>query len=130
MLESTSIFQQSLYVLFIAITLATYFYLKSVNKYDDNNSSNISFVNQKDKTLHKKWSFPLRVSSVNVTKSVENSGFGHIDWRKPKLKISFCAVKDLDEAVFTWNKNARYSNIPVNGNIIKEKTLSLVKALS
>ena len=28
--------------------------------------------------LHKKWSFPLRISSVNVTKS---AGFGHIYWR-------------------------------------------------
>ena len=43
------------------------------------------------------------------------------------LKFHFCAVKDLDEAAFTWNKNARYSNIPFNGNIIKEKTL--IKAL-
>ena len=29
-------------------------------------------------TLHKKWSFPLRISSVNVTKSAGNCGFGHI----------------------------------------------------
>ena len=29
-------------------------------------------------TLHKKWSFPLRISSVNVTKSEGNCGFGHI----------------------------------------------------
>ena len=29
-------------------------------------------------TLHKKWSLPLRISSVNETKSVENCGFGHI----------------------------------------------------
>ena len=26
----------------------------------------------------KKWSFPLRISSVNVTKSIESCGFGHI----------------------------------------------------
>ena len=30
------------------------------------------------KTLDKKWSFPLRISSVNMTKFVENCGFGHI----------------------------------------------------
>ena len=30
--------------------------------------------------LHKKWSFPLKISSVNVTKS---RGFGHIYWRNP-----------------------------------------------
>ena len=34
-------------------------------------------------TLHKKWSFPLRISSVNVTKSAGNCGFGPIYWRNP-----------------------------------------------
>ena len=34
-------------------------------------------------TLHKKWSFPLRISSVNVTKSVASCGFSHIYWRNP-----------------------------------------------
>ena len=34
-------------------------------------------------TLHKKWSFPLRISSVNVTKSAISCGFGYIDWRNP-----------------------------------------------
>ena len=29
-------------------------------------------------TLHKKWSFPLRISLVNVTKSVVSCGLGHI----------------------------------------------------
>ena len=28
--------------------------------------------------LHKKWSFPLKISSVNVTQSAGNCGFGHI----------------------------------------------------
>lgn len=37
--------------------------------------------------------------------------------------------KDLDEAVFTWFKNARSNNIPVNGNVIKEKPWALLKAL-
>ena len=33
-------------------------------------------------TLHKKWSFPWRISSVNVTKSAGYCGFGHIYyWR-------------------------------------------------
>ena len=39
--------------------------------------------------LHKKWSFPLRISSVNVTKSSGNCGFGHICWRNPQWKTSF-----------------------------------------
>ena len=35
------------------------------------------------KSLHKKWSFPLRISSVNEIKSVGNCIFGHIYWRNP-----------------------------------------------
>ena len=35
------------------------------------------------------WSFPLRISSVNVTKSTRNRGFGHIYWRNPYWKTSF-----------------------------------------
>ena len=34
-------------------------------------------------SLHKKWSFPVRISSVNVTKSAGNCWFGHIYWRNP-----------------------------------------------
>ena len=34
-------------------------------------------------TQHKKWSFPFRISSVIVTKSARNCGFGHIYWRNP-----------------------------------------------
>ena len=33
--------------------------------------------------LHKKWSFPLRISSVNGTKSAGNCGFGNIYWKNP-----------------------------------------------
>ena len=32
-------------------------------------------------TLHKERNFPLRVSSVNVTKSAGDCEFGHIYWR-------------------------------------------------
>ena len=39
--------------------------------------------------LHKKWSFPLKISSVNVTKFAGNCGFGHIYWRNPEWKTSF-----------------------------------------
>ena len=34
-------------------------------------------------TLHKKWSSPLRIFSVNVTTSAGNCGFGHSYWRNP-----------------------------------------------
>ena len=33
--------------------------------------------------LHKKWSFPLKIYSVNVTKSAVSWGFDHIYWRNP-----------------------------------------------
>ena len=39
--------------------------------------------------LHKKWSFPLRISAVNVTKSAGNCAFGHIYRINPWCKISF-----------------------------------------
>ena len=32
-------------------------------------------------SLHRK--LPLRISSLNVTKSAGNSGFGHMHWRNP-----------------------------------------------
>ena len=34
-------------------------------------------------TLQKKWSFSLRISSVNVTKFEVSCRFGHIYWRNP-----------------------------------------------
>ena len=40
-------------------------------------------------SLHKKWSFPLRISSVSVTKSAVSCGFGHIWWRNALWKTSF-----------------------------------------
>ena len=36
---------------------------------------------QKQLTLHKKWSFSVRISSVNVTKSAVSCGFSYIYWR-------------------------------------------------
>ena len=46
-------------------------------------------------TLHKKWSFPLRISSVNVTKSTVSFGFGYILLKK-SLMANFisCAVQE------------------------------------
>ena len=34
-------------------------------------------------SLHEKWSFPIRISSVNVTKSTVSCGFGHVYWKNP-----------------------------------------------
>ena len=45
--------------------------------------------------LYEKWSFPLRISSINITKSFGNRGFSNIYWRNSKWKTSFfvqCAM--------------------------------------
>ena len=38
---------------------------------------------------HKKLIFPLSISSVNRTESAGNCGFGHIYWRNPNKKLQF-----------------------------------------
>ena len=45
-----------------------------------------------DQSLHKKSSFSMRISSVNVTKSTVSHGFGHIYWRNYWWKTSFFAL--------------------------------------
>ena len=51
---------------------------------DINCSNSKSCINNNiDATLHKKWSFLLRISLVNVTKSTGNCGFSHIYWKNP-----------------------------------------------
>ena len=40
-------------------------------------------------SLHKKWSFLLRTSPVNVTKSVVSSRFGYVYWRNPSVLFRF-----------------------------------------
>ena len=39
-----------------------------------------------------KWSFPLKISSVNVTKSDGHCGFGHIYWRNPQWKTLILSI--------------------------------------
>ena len=39
--------------------------------------------------LHEKWSFPLKIFSLNVTKFAVSYGFGHIYWGNPYWKTSF-----------------------------------------
>ena len=64
---------------------------------------------------------------VNKSEIFEAYESGQVKSSQKKLKKS--GNKDLDEAFFTWFKNARLSNIPVNGIIIKQKALSLEKSL-
>ena len=39
------------------------------------------FSNKKSKFRFLKKKFSIRISSINVTKSAANCGFGHINWR-------------------------------------------------
>ena len=43
----------------------------------------------KEIALYKKRSFSLRISSINVTISVDSCGFGHVYLRNPQWKTSF-----------------------------------------
>ena len=43
----------------------------------------------------KNWNFPLRVSSVNVTKFEVSCGFSHIYWRNPQWKTSIFVQWEL-----------------------------------
>ena len=48
------------------------------------------------RTLHKKWNFLLRISSVNVAKSAGDCGFGHSYWRILNGKPLFlCSGKEI-----------------------------------
>ena len=59
--------------------------------------------NSQENTLHKKWSFPLGISSVNVT--TVSCGFGHIYWRNPWRKTSFFVQWHQCQSLF-FNKVA------------------------
>ena len=75
--------------------------------------------------LHKKWSFPWRISSVNVTKSAGNCRFSRIYRKKPSWKTSYfvqCTpliwkvVKALSTWLSTrttfWNINESFKRFP------------------
>ena len=55
-------------------------------------------------TLHKNWSFRLRVSSVNVTKSSGNCGFGHIYWKIFTGKLHVLCSVILDDYSSSYEK--------------------------
>ena len=66
-------------------------------------------------SLHEKWSFPLRVSSVNVTKSIVSCGFGHIYWSNQKYPYSNTA-----------KSRGTFSNSSVR-NLCKSRKIHCVK---
>ena len=61
-------------------------------------------------TLHKKRSFPIRISSLNVTKSTGNCGFGYI-WLQihRKLRIWLHLVKKylIENFIFYAVRNVK-----------------------
>ena len=62
-------------------------------------------------TLHKKWSFPLKISSVNVTKSAVSCKCGHNYWRNPRWKTSFFVQWKIS-ITCTWQMLClHYSNL-------------------
>ena len=66
--------------------------------------------------LHKKSSFLLRMSSVNVTKSAVSCGFGHIYWINPLWETSF-SVQWQIRNLSTENRSLFSKVIHVNEEI-------------
>ena len=64
----------------------------------------------KNITLHKKWSFPSKISSANVTTSAVSYGFSHIYWRNPQWKTSFF-VQCYQKTSRSWKINLMPSSI-------------------
>ena len=57
--------------------------------------------------LQKQWSFPWRISSVNLTKSAVSCGFGYIYWTSPSWKTSFlCSGSCAFLSLFQWKKES------------------------
>ena len=64
--------------------------------------------------LHKKWSFPLKISSVNVTKSASFLRiWSHLLKKSLMENFIFCLVPKsmLLSPTVQWNQNYRWNNI-------------------
>ena len=72
---------------FLGVILYTLLHGRQPFNIDSKSIVNDIVAGKYEVTLHiyteKKWSFPLRISSVNVTKSAVSCGFGHIHWSNP-----------------------------------------------
>ena len=70
-------------------------------KFDSSNCKfEVMFIKQSH-TLHKKWSLPLRISSVNVTKSAETCGFVTFSEEILNGKLYFLCSEKLSNSVET-----------------------------
>ena len=73
-------------------------------------------------SLLKKWSFPLRIFSLNVTKSTVSRGFGHIYWRNPKWKTSFSEQCFSLEQIYVHKILSKGINLSSSYNFIQKET--------
>ena len=80
-------------------------------------------------TAQKIWSFPLRISSVNLTKSSVSYGFGHIYRRNPKWKTSFFVQRNINIILLQAHKLNNLKNkkaCSIHG-IMKSLTMLLMQ---
>ena len=75
-------------------------------------------------SLHKKWSFPIRISSVNVTKSAGSCGFGHIHWRNPYWKTFIFFKSSCTRGVF--RTHSKPTMVLLTINYFRKKTPLLI----
>ena len=76
--------------------------------------------------LHKKWSFPLRIFSVNVTKSAVFCGFGHIYWRNLSWKTWFFVQywwQRHETFLRTYPGVTYFRNLKSKQNLFQNKTI-------
>ena len=83
----------------------------------DCNFDDVGRIGQSRTHYTKKWNFPLRISSVNVSKSAVTCGFGHIYWRNSLWKTSFFVQWFLKVTLF------RLKNMC---NVINKKIVNVV----
>ena len=72
----------------------------------------------------KKYTISTRIANKRENFEADESTQVNLSWKKLKKSDN----KDQDEAVFTLFKNALSNNFPINGIIMKEKTLSIAKS--
>ena len=70
-------------------------------------------------TMHKKWSFPLRISSVIVTKSEVFCGFGQIYWRNPSF-MQCCGIWKIEKKFLCLYWKKPYEFLSVTKTVLKD----------
>ena len=99
-IQETNGLQQS-YIIYLC-----FFFLADLNSLDNIcSSARATYF-----SLHKKLSFPLRISSVNMTKSTGNCGFGHTIEEILSGKLHFlrnvCLLKSMVKNLLKFNTTA------------------------